>query len=74
MNIARIVVLTVALVACGLAAYLAGRSDNKPPPNKPVAQLQSVDEPEQSEALAHARQASTLSLVLYSRLPKGRTI
>ena len=42
MNIARIVVLTIALGAGGVAAYLASGSD-KPPPSAPVAQLQTVD-------------------------------
>ncbi len=43
MNTARIVVLTIALGAGGIAAYLASGSDNKPPPAAPVAQLQTVD-------------------------------
>jgi pilus assembly protein CpaB len=43
MNTARIVVLTIALGAGGVAAYLASGSDNKPPPTGPVAQLQIVD-------------------------------
>src|SRR5580700_6158613 len=44
MNIARIVVLTIALSAGGVAAYLASGSDSKPPaPAEPVAQLQTVD-------------------------------
>ena len=42
MNTARIVVLTIAVGAGGVAAYLASGSDNKPPP-EPVAQLQTVD-------------------------------
>ena len=42
MNTARIVVLTIAVGAGGIAAYLASGSDNKPPP-APVAQLQTVD-------------------------------
>ena len=42
MNIARIVVLTIALCAGGVAAYLVSGSD-KPPPSAPVAQLQTVD-------------------------------
>jgi pilus assembly protein CpaB len=41
MNKARIVVLTVAVGAGGVAAYLASGSDKPPPP--PVAQLQTVD-------------------------------
>jgi pilus assembly protein CpaB len=43
MNTARIVVLTVAVGAGGIAAYLASGSDSKPPPTEPVAQLQTVD-------------------------------
>src|SRR5260370_12290882 len=43
MNTARIVVLTIALSAGGVAAYLASGSDNKPAPTEPVAQLQTVD-------------------------------
>src|ERR1700676_50556 len=44
MNIARIVVLPIALSACGVAAYLVSASDNKPAgPVEPVAQLQTVD-------------------------------
>ncbi|MGB8604517.1 Flp pilus assembly protein CpaB [Bradyrhizobium sp.] len=42
MNTARIVVLTIAIGAGGIAAYLASGSDNKPP-SEPVAQLQTVD-------------------------------
>jgi pilus assembly protein CpaB len=43
MNTARIVVLTIAVGAGGIAAYLASGSDNKPGPTEPVAQLQTVD-------------------------------
>jgi pilus assembly protein CpaB len=43
MNIARNVVLTIALSAGGVAAYLASGPDSKPPPAAPVAQLQTVD-------------------------------
>jgi pilus assembly protein CpaB len=43
MNRARIVVLTIAIGAGGVAAYLASGSDSKPPPTEPVAQLQTVD-------------------------------
>jgi len=42
MNTARIVVLTIAVGAGGIAAYLASGSD-KPLPTEPVAQLQTVD-------------------------------
>ncbi|OAF12250.1 Flp pilus assembly protein CpaB [Bradyrhizobium centrolobii] len=44
MNRARIVVLTVAICAGGIAAYLASGSDNSArPPAAPVAQLPTVD-------------------------------
>ena len=43
MKTARIVVLTIALSAGGVAAYLVSGSDNKPAPAGPVAQLQTVD-------------------------------
>src|SRR3954452_11105536 len=43
MYTARIVVLTIALGAGGIAAYLASGTDNKPQPSAPVAQLQTVD-------------------------------
>src|ERR1700710_383136 len=42
MNTARIVVLTIAVGAGGVAAYLASGSDPKPPA-EPVVQLQTVD-------------------------------
>src|SRR5271154_786111 len=43
MNRARIIVLTIAIGAGGVAAYLASGSDSKPPAAEPVAQLQTVD-------------------------------
>ena len=43
MNTARIVVLTVAIGAGGIAAYLASGSSDKAPPAEPVAQLPTVD-------------------------------
>jgi pilus assembly protein CpaB len=44
MNIARIVVLAIALSAGGVAAYLASGTDSKQPaPAAPVAQLQTTD-------------------------------
>jgi pilus assembly protein CpaB len=43
MNTARIVVLTIAVGAGGIAAYLASGSDEKPLPTAPVVQLQTVD-------------------------------
>ena len=43
MNTARIVVLTIALGAGGVAAYLASGSDKASLPVEPVAQLQTVD-------------------------------
>src|SRR3981189_1483325 len=42
MNTARIVVLTIAVGAGGIAAYLARGADNKQPPD-PTVQLQTVD-------------------------------
>jgi pilus assembly protein CpaB len=43
MNRARIIVLTIAIGAGGVAACLASGSDSKPPRAEPVAQLQTVD-------------------------------
>ena len=43
MNTARIVVLTNAVGADGIAAYLVNGSDSKPLPTEPIAQLQTVD-------------------------------
>jgi pilus assembly protein CpaB len=43
MYTARIVVLTIALGAGGIAAYLASGTDNKPAPSAPVVQLQTVE-------------------------------
>src|SRR3978361_1142402 len=43
MYTARLVVLTIALSAGGVPAYLASRSDSQPLPSVPVAQLQTVD-------------------------------
>ncbi|HEV7600660.1 MAG TPA: Flp pilus assembly protein CpaB [Bradyrhizobium sp.] len=43
MNTARIVVLTIAVGAGGVAAYLASGSDPKQSPTGPVVQLQTVD-------------------------------
>ena len=40
MNTARIVVPAIAVSAGGIAAFFAGRSDNKPRPTGLVAQLQ----------------------------------
>src|SRR6476469_3648307 len=43
MNIARVVVLTIALSAGGVAAYLARGTDEKSHPAEPVAQLPTVE-------------------------------
>jgi pilus assembly protein CpaB len=43
MNTARIVVLTIAVGAGGIAAYLASGAGQEPAPAAPVAQLQTVD-------------------------------
>src|SRR4029078_4815114 len=42
-NIARVVVLTIALSAGGVAAYLARGTDEKSRPAEPVAQLPTVE-------------------------------
>ncbi len=55
MNTARIVVLTFAVGAGGIAAYPADGSDNSP-----------AAKPAQSETLARARQTGALSLALRS--------
>jgi len=43
MNRARLVVLAIAIVAGGIAAYLVSGSGSAPPPAAPVAQLPTVD-------------------------------
>src|SRR5438067_12209750 len=43
MKPARIAVLAIALLAGGISAFLAGRSDTTPPPPAPVVQLDTVD-------------------------------
>jgi pilus assembly protein CpaB len=43
MKPARIIVLVIAVVAGGIAAFLAGRSEPPPPPPAPVAQLETTD-------------------------------
>jgi pilus assembly protein CpaB len=43
MNTARIAVLGIAIVAGGIAAYLASGSSNTPAPAQPVVQMQTVD-------------------------------
>lgn len=43
MKSARLIVLAIALVAGGIAAYLASGSDNKPPPAQQVVQMPTVD-------------------------------
>jgi pilus assembly protein CpaB len=44
MKPARIIVLVVAIAAGGIAAWLAGRSDQAPPPaSEPVVQIETVD-------------------------------
>ena len=43
MKPARIAVLAIALLAGGIAAFLAGRSDPTPPAPAPVAQIETVD-------------------------------
>src|SRR5271166_6538275 len=43
MKPARIIVLVIAVVACGIAALLAGRSEPPPPPPVPATQLETTD-------------------------------
>src|SRR5438309_576011 len=44
MKPARVIVLIIALAAGGIAAFLASRSDQEPPPElPPVAQIETVD-------------------------------
>jgi len=43
MKPARIIVLVIALLAGGIAAFLAGRSEPPPPPPPPVAQLETTN-------------------------------
>src|SRR6516165_7424334 len=43
MKPARIIVLAIAVVAGGIAAFLAGRSEPPPPAPAPVAQLETTD-------------------------------
>src|SRR5262245_9789704 len=43
MKPARIIVLVIALAAGGIAALLAGRSDNPEPVHAPVAQIETTD-------------------------------
>jgi pilus assembly protein CpaB len=43
MKPARLIVLFVAIAAGGIAALLAGRSDQPPPPPEPVAQLETAE-------------------------------
>jgi pilus assembly protein CpaB len=66
MSTARILVLTLALGAGGVAAHIENGSQNKPPPIESVAQFQSVDVPVAPQALAH--QTAALSL---SSMPSG---
>jgi pilus assembly protein CpaB len=78
MNRARIVVLTTALGAGGVAAYLPSGSDSRPTsPARPVAQLHTADvlvaksdigpgQTTTSNILTAVRQAGTLPLALHS--------
>src|ERR1700736_3704844 len=43
MKPARLIVLFIAIAAGGIAAFLAGRSDQAPPPPAPVAQLETAE-------------------------------
>jgi hypothetical protein len=73
MSIARIVVLTIALSAGGVAAHVSG-SGSKPLPTELVARSLNKDVPEQSGTLAPARQTATLSPTPSSKSSKGRAI
>jgi Flp pilus assembly protein CpaB len=72
MNTARIVDLTVAVGAGGIAAYLANGSDTKPSPTAPIAQKQTMDvltaksDIGLGQSVAPARQSGALSLALRS--------
>jgi Flp pilus assembly protein CpaB len=72
MNTARIVVLTIAVGAGGVAACLASGHDNQPLLTEPVAQRQSADALGQSELVACARQTGPLASD--GKPSKGRTI
>jgi hypothetical protein len=74
MNTARIVALTIAVGAGGVAAYFSRGSDSKLSPTEPVAQLRSVDIPGPSEMPARAPQASPPLLAQGGKSPKGRMI
>ncbi|HVX74498.1 MAG TPA: Flp pilus assembly protein CpaB [Bradyrhizobium sp.] len=43
MNRSRTIILAIAIIAGGIAAYLASGSDNRPPPAPAVAQIPTVD-------------------------------
>jgi hypothetical protein len=72
MNTARIVALTIAVGAGGVAAYLARGFDNKLSPTERVTRLRSMDISGPSEMPARAPQAGPLLLALGSKSPKGR--
>jgi len=72
MKTARIVALTIAVGAGGVAACLARGLDNKPLLTEPVAQRQSPDAPGQSELVACARQTGPLASD--GKPSEGRTI
>jgi hypothetical protein len=74
MNTARIVVLTIAVGAGGVAAYPASGFDNKPFLTEPVARQRNPEVAGQSEMPARARQPGPLLLALGSKSPKGRAI
>jgi hypothetical protein len=61
MNTARIVVLTIAVGAGGVAACLASGLDDKPLPTEPMAQYPGVDAPERLELLAFVGQTGPLA-------------
>jgi hypothetical protein len=71
MDTARIVVLTTADDARGIAAYLASRSVNKPLPAEPIEQLLALDAPvaKDEPVTANAADAMAAGLPTGIRVP-----
>jgi hypothetical protein len=64
MDTARIVVLTTADGARGIAAYLASRSDNKPLPAQLIEQLSAMDAPAAKDEPVTANAVDAMAAVL----------
>ena len=64
MDTARIVVLTTADGARGIAAYFASRSDNTPLPAQPIQQLSCLDAPVAKDEPVMANAADAIAAVL----------